>query len=143
MRIAFGLALLGAGCIYACGSSSGSNTPGGSAGADVGAAGDNGANGGSTSNGSAGKGALPSAGESGTGNGDAGEGGAAGSAPVTPVIISTALPHAAGGVVAGAVVAHSAHFTGVFSLGAAPGGNRTLTSANHQLRAGVIGASQK
>jgi len=140
MRIAFGLALLGAGCIYACGSSSSGNTPGGSAGADVGAAGDNGASGG---NGSAGKGAQPSTGDSGAGNGEAGEGGAAGSAPVTPVIVSTALPHAAGGLVAGSMVAHSAHFSGIFSLGAAPGGNRILTSANHQLRAGVIGASQK
>jgi hypothetical protein len=56
--------------------------------------------------------------------------------------VSTAKPHAAGGLVAGGVVAHSAHFTGVFSLGASPGGNRIMTSANHQLRGGVIGASQ-
>jgi hypothetical protein len=137
MRIAFGLALVGAGCIYACGSSS-SSTPGGSAGADIGAAGDNGSNGG---NGSGGK----TGGNAGTGNsvgvGDAGEGGAAG-APVVPVV-STAMPHAAGGLVAGGVVAHSAHFTGVFTLGQAPGGNRIMTSANSQLRGGVIGATQK
>jgi hypothetical protein len=58
-------------------------------------------------------------------------------------VVSTAKPHAAGGLVAGGVVAHSAHFTGVFSLGAAPGGNRISTSAKYQLRAGVLGASQK
>ncbi|MEP7052463.1 MAG: hypothetical protein ABJB12_19000 [Pseudomonadota bacterium] len=142
MRIAFGLALLGAGCIYACGGSGSSRTTSGSPGADAGAAGDNGPNGG---NGSAGKGGNPSGGgDSGASNGDAGEGGAAGSSPDSPpVVISTALPHAAGGLVAGGVVAHSAHFTGVFSLGAAPGGNRILTSATHQLRGGVLGASQK
>jgi len=136
MRIAFGLALVGAGCIYACGSSS-SSTPGGSAGADIGAAGDS--SGAGTSNG--GKGNSNAGSGNGTSTGDAGEGGAAG-APVA-VIISTATPHAASGLVAGGVVAKSAHFKGVFTLGEAPGGNRIMTSANSQLRGGVIGASQK
>jgi hypothetical protein len=54
-----------------------------------------------------------------------------------------AAPHAAGALVAGGVVAHSANFTGVFTLGAAPGGNGVSTSATKQLRGGVIGASQK
>jgi hypothetical protein len=136
MRIALGLALLGAACIYACGGSSGS-AKGGSAGADIGAAGDN--SGAGTSNG--GNGNSNAGSGNGTSTGDAGEGGAAGS-PVVP-IVSTATPHAAGGLVAGGGVAHSAHFTGVFTLGEAPGGNRVLTSANSQLRGGVIGASQK
>lgn len=138
MRIAFGLALLGAGCIYACGSSS-SSTPAGSAGASIGAAGDNSSNGGS-SNGSSGNGSGASGGD-GTVVGDAGAGGEGGT-PIVPVV-STAKPHAAGGIVAGGVVAHSKHFTGVFSLGAAPGGNRIMTSGNYQLRGGVLGASQK
>ena len=132
MRIALGLALLGAGCVFACGSSS-NNSVGGTAGADMGAAGDDGSNGGK---GSAGKGNT-----AGADNGDAGEGGAAGSPPV--VIVSTAKPHTAVGLVAGGVVAHSTHFTGVFSLGAGPGGNRIMTSANNQLRGGVLGASQQ
>ena len=136
MRIAFGLALVGAACIYACGSSS-STTPGGSAGADIGAAGDN--SGAGTSNG--GNGNSNAGSGNGTSTGDAGEGGAAG-APVV-VVVSTGKPHAASGLVAGGVVAHSAHFTGVFTLGEAPGGNRIMTSANSQLRGGVIGATQK
>jgi hypothetical protein len=140
MRIALGLALLGAGCIYACGSSS-SSTPGGSAGADVGAAGDNSGAGTGAGTSSGGKGNSNAGSGNGTSTGDAGEGGAAG-APVV-VVISTATPHAASGLVAGGVVAHSAHFTGVFTLGEAPGGNRIMTSANSQLRGGVIGASQK
>jgi hypothetical protein len=132
MRIALGLALLSAACIYACGGS-GSNSKGGSAGAGIGAAGDSSSNGG---DGSAGKGN----GSSGNGSGDAGEGGEGGSATVP--IVSTAKPHAAGGLVAGGIIAHSKHFTGVFSLGAAPGGNRISTSTKYQLRGGVLGASQ-
>lgn len=132
MRIALGLALLSAACIYACGGSSGS-PKGGSAGAEIGAAGDSSSNGGSAgkSSGSAGNGTV---------GGDAGEGGEGGSAPVS--VVSTAKPHAAGGIVAGGIIAHSKHFTGVFSLGAAPGGNRISTSASYQLRGGVLGASQ-
>jgi hypothetical protein len=133
MRIALGLALLSAACIYACGSSS-SSPKGGSAGTEIGAAGDSSSNGGQ---GSAGKG--NSAGS--TGIGDSGAGGDNGE-PIVPVV-STAKPHAAGGIVAGGIVAHSKHFTGVFSLGAAPGGNRISTSTNYQLRGGVLGASQK
>jgi hypothetical protein len=137
MRIALGLALLGAACIYACGGSSGSSK-GGSAGADIGAAGDSSSNGGSAgkSSGSAGNGTI--IGDAGAG----GEGGEGGSAPPV-VVVSTAKPHAAGGLVAGGVIAHSKHFTGVFSLGAAPGGNRILTSTSYQMRGGVLGASQK
>src|SRR5882724_6798929 len=121
MRIALGLALLGAACIYACGSSSGS-PKGGSAGADMGAAGDSSGNGGSAgkSGGSAGNG---------TSSGDAGAGGEGGVA-IAPVV-STAKPHTAGGLVAGGIIAHSKHFTGVFSLGAAPGGNRISTSTKN------------
>jgi len=135
MRIALGLALLSAACIYACGSSS-SSPKGGSAGTDIGAAGDSSSNGGK-GNGGAGKGNTSGD----TGLGDSGAGGDNGE-PIVPVI-STAKPHAAGGLVAGGVVAHSKHFTGVFSLGAAPGGNRISTSTNYQLRGGVLGASQK
>ena len=129
MRIVFGLALLGAACVVACGSSS---------------------SGGTTSKG----GAASVAGESGTGGKNSGHGGAsngdAGDADpgvggaIEPPVVSAAKPHAAGGLVAGGVVAHSAHFTGVFSLGAAPGGNGVSTSSTKtQLRGGVIGASQK
>jgi hypothetical protein len=133
MRIALGLALLSAACIYACGSSN-SSSPGGSAGADIGAAGDSS---------SAGKGNAHAGSGNSTGSGDAGEGGECG-APVVPIIVvSTAKPHAAGGLVAGGIIAHSKHFTGVFSLGAAPGGNGTTTSSDSQLRGGVLGASQK
>lgn len=138
MRIALGLALLSAACIYACGSSS-SSPKGGSAGADIGAAGDSSSNGG----GGAGKGNTNGGGtnaDAGT-TGDSGAGGDTGE-PIVPVI-STAKPHAAGGLVAGGTVGHSKHFTGVFSLGAAPGGNRISTSTNYQLRGGVLGASQK
>jgi hypothetical protein len=137
MRIALGLALLSAACIYACGSSS-SSGKGGSAGAEIGAAGDSSSSGGK-GNGGAGKGSTSDAGS--TGIGDSGAGGDNGD-PIVPVI-STAKPHAAGGIVAGGVVAHSKHFTGVFSLGAAPGGNRISTSTSYQLRGGVLGASQK
>jgi len=137
MRIALGLALLGAACIYACGGSSGSSK-GGSAGADIGAAGD------SSGNGTAGKGNSggdTSSDAGSNGIGDSGAGGDTG-VPIVPVI-STAKPHAAGGLVAGGIIAHSKHFTGVFSLGAAPGGNRISTSTKYQLRGGVLGASQK
>ena len=139
MRIALGLALLSAACIYACGSSS-SSPKGGGAGADIGAAGDNSTGG----NGSAGKGNT-SGGDTSSDAGSAGTGdsGAGGDTGTPIVVISTAKPHAAGGLVAGGVVAHSKHFTGVFSLGAAPGGNRISTSTNYQLRGGVLGASQK
>jgi hypothetical protein len=137
MRIALGLALLSAACIYACGSSS-SSPKGGSAGADIGAAGDSSSSGGKA-NGSAGKG--DTGGDSGAnGIGDSGAGGDNG---VPIVVISTAKPHAAGGIVAGGLIAHSKHFTGVFSLGAGPGGNRIMTSSSYQLRGGVLGASQK
>jgi hypothetical protein len=127
MRIALGLVLLSAACIYACGSSS-SSPKGGSAG--IGAAGDN--------SGSAGKGSSDAGAN---GIGESGAGGDNG-VPILPVI-SMAKPHAAGGLVAGGIIAHSKHFTGVFSLGAAPGGNRISTSASYQLRGGVLGASQK
>ncbi|HEX7451891.1 MAG TPA: hypothetical protein VF294_06380 [Polyangiaceae bacterium] len=142
MRIALGLALLSAACIYACGSSS-SSGKGGSAGADIGAAGDSSSTGGK-GNGGAGKGNT-SGGDTSSDAGSAGTGdsGAAGDTGTPIVVVSTAKPHAAGGLVAGGVVAHSKHFTGVFSLGAAPGGNRISTSANYQLRGGVLGASQK
>jgi hypothetical protein len=132
MRIALGLALLGAACIYACGSSSSSSPKGGSAGAGIGAAGD--------STGSAGKGSGGNTGSDAGSNG-LGEAGAGGESEVP--VVSTAKPHAAGGLVAGGVIAHSKHFTGVFSLGAAPGGNRILTSTSYQLRGGVLGASQQ
>jgi len=135
MRIALGLALLSAACIYACGSSSSSGKGGG--GGDIGAAGEDNSTGGK---GSAGKGNTSGGGDSGA-TGDSGAGGDSGE-PIPPVI-STAKPHAAGGIVAGGTVAHSKHFTGVFSLGAAPGGNRISTSASYQLRGGVLGASQK
>jgi hypothetical protein len=140
MRIALGLALLSAACIYACGSSS-SSDQGGSAGADIGAAGDSSSSGG---NGSAGKGNT-SGGDTSSDAGSAGTGdsGAAGDTGTPIVVVSTAKPHAAGGLVAGGIVAHSKHFTGVFSLGAAPGGNRILTSSSYQMRGGVLGASQK
>jgi hypothetical protein len=131
MRIAFGLALVSAACIFACGGSK-SNVAG-SGGAD-GSAGDTSGTGGS------------GVGEAGSTNisGEAGEGGEAGAASQPePIVVSSAKPHAAAGLVAGGVVAHSAHFTGVFSLGASPGGNGLLTSSNHQLRGGVLGASQQ
>jgi hypothetical protein len=134
MRIAFGLALISVACIFACGGSK-SNAVG-SGGADGTAGADTSGTGGKTSSSHAGAGnAL----------GDAGEGGAAGGADTPPVIVvvSSANPHAAGGLVAGGVVAHSKHFTGVFSLGASPGGNGLLTSSGTQLRGGVLGASQK
>jgi hypothetical protein len=133
MRIAFGLALVGAACICACGGSK-SNVAG-SGGAD-GAAGDTSGSGGTDSG----------VGDAGSTNisGEAGAGGEAGAAsPPEPVVVSTGKPHAAAGLVAGGVVAKSAHFTGVFSLGASPGGNGLLTSSNHQLRGGVLGASQQ
>ena len=135
MRIVFGLALIGAACAFACGSSS-SGSPGGTGGSDSGGGAD-GKAGGSASR--AGTGNSP--GNAGTSS-DAGSGGEAGAVELPPVV-SSANPHAAGGLVAGAVVAHSAHFTGIFSLGAAPGGNGLSTSATHQLRGGVVGASQK
>ena len=119
MRIALGLALLSAACIFACGSSSNKGAAG-TAGGD-----------------SSGKGGRSDAG---AGNGLDGDAGEAGAPPVA--VVSAAKPHAAGGLVAGGVVAHSAHFTGVFSLGAAPGGNGVLTSGSSQLRGGVLGASQ-
>jgi hypothetical protein len=132
MRIAFGLALISAACIFACGGSK--SNAAGSGGAD--------STGGDT-NGAGGKGSGSHAG-AGDEAGEAGEGGAAG-AVSTPVIVvvSMAKPHAAGGLVAGGVVAHSKHFTGVFSLGASPGGNGLLTSSSSQLRGGVLGASQQ
>ena len=137
MRIALGLALLSAACIYACGSSS-SSPKGGSAGDGIGAAGDSSSSGGK-GNGGAGKGNTSGGGDAGA-TGDSGAGGA----PDVPIIVvSTAKPHAAGGIVAGSTVAHSKHFTGVFSLGAGPGGNRIMTSPSYQLRGGVLGASQK
>ena len=140
MRIALGLALLGAACIYACGGSSGSSKGGGGA-ADIGAAGEDNSTGGK---GSAGKGNSGGDTSSDAGSNGTGDSGAAGDngMPSMPVV-SAAKPHAAGGLVAGGVVAHSKHFTGVFSLGAAPGGNRISTSTRYQLRGGVLGASQK
>lgn len=136
MRIAYGLALLGAACLFACGSSSsnsgsngGSSSSAGSAGSSSSSAGTSSSSGGS-SNGNGG---------SGTGIGDGGEAGT----PDTTPVVSMATPHAAGGLVAGGVIAHSANFTGVFALGESPGGNGVLTSATKQLRGGVIGASQK
>jgi hypothetical protein len=135
MRIALGLALLSAACIYACGSSS-SSGKGGSAG-EIGAAGDSSSDGGK-GNGGAGKGNT--GGDAGA-IGDSGAGGAS-DVPIV-VVVSDAKPHAAGGLVAGGIVAHSKHFTGVFSLGAAPGGNRISSTTKTQLRGGVLGASQK
>ena len=132
MRIVFGLALLGASCVLACGSSGGGGGSNNSSAGANSSAGDEGKAGG---NGSGGKGSS----SGGAGNGEAGDTGEAGGAPV----VSSGKPHAAGGLVAGGVVAHSKNFTGVFSLGAAPGGNGVSTSANSQLRGGVVGASQK
>jgi hypothetical protein len=136
MRIALGLALFGAACVFACGSSS-SNPKGGSAGSA--GTGDT-----TAGSGSGGKGSTAGAGSGADSNGgaagDIGEGGEGG---VSVPVVSTAAPHTAGGLVAGGVIAHSTHFTGIFSLGAAPGGNGVLTSATKQLRGGVIGASQK
>ncbi len=142
MRIGIGLGLLGAACLIACGSSSskGGGGPSGSGGDS------SGGGGAENTAGNAGKSSLPrggksNQGEAGEGNnsGDAGEGGASDQPPV----VSSAKPHTAGGLVAGGTVGHSKHFTGVFSLGAAPGGNGLLTSKSHQLRGGVLGASQK
>jgi len=130
------LGLLGAACLIACGSSSkGGGGPSGSGG--------DGSGGTENSAGSAGAGhkaGSSSTGDAGDGNG--GNGGDAGAIDMPPVV-SSAKPHAAGGLVAGGSVGHSAHFTGVFSLGAAPGGNGISTSKAQQLRGGVLGASQK
>jgi hypothetical protein len=130
MRIAFGLALVSAACALACG---GSSKGGVSGSGGAGTAGDS-SSGGSAASNSSGGNSNAEAGEP----GEAGQGGA----PDEPVVTSVAKAHAAEGIVAGGVVAHSTHFTGVFSLGAAPGGNRILTSATAQLRGGVLGASQ-
>ncbi len=132
MRIAYGLALLGAACVFACGSSSSNSGSNGGSSSSAGSAGSSSAG---TSNGSGGS-------SNGNGGSGVGEGGEAGAVDTTPVV-SMATPHAAGGLVAGGVIAHSANFTGVFSLGAAPGGNGVLTSATKQLRGGIIGATQK
>ena len=131
MRIVYCLGLLGAACLFACGSSSKGNS------GPVGSGGDG--SGGDDSVAGAGnhKAGASSVGDAGDGNG-----GDAGSGDVPPVV-SAAKPHAAGGLVAGGTVGHSAHFTGVFSLGAAPGGNGLTTSKSQQLRGGVLGASQK
>jgi hypothetical protein len=128
MRIAFGVAFIGAACVFACGSSS-SNGAGSAGSAGASTAGSSSSGGGSSSGGSSATG------------GEAGDIGAAG--VVEPVVVSMAKPHAAGGLVAGGVSAHSANFSGVFTLGAAPGGNGVLTSGTKQLRGGIIGASQK
>jgi hypothetical protein len=136
MRIVYGLGLLGAACLFACGSSSKGGGPSGSAGDGSGGI-ENVAGAGNHRAGSSG------AGDAGDGNEtSAGAGGDAGSGDMPPVV-SSAKPHAAGGLVAGGTVGHSAHFTGVFSLGAGPGGNGLSTSKSQQLRGGVIGASQK
>jgi hypothetical protein len=134
MRIVYGLGLLGAACLMACGSSS----PKGG-----GPSGSGGDGSGGTENvaGNAGAGSHK-AGSSNHGDAGDGSGGDAGSGDLPPVV-SSAKPHTAGGLVAGGSVGHSAHFTGVFTLGAAPGGNGLTTSKSHQLRGGVIGASQK
>jgi len=132
MRIAFGLALISVACIFACGGSK--STSAGSGGADGTA--------GADTSGTGGKGSSDAGSGNGSGEaGEAGEGGA-GSTPVI-IVVSSAKPHAAGGLVAGGVVAKSQHFTGVFSLGASPGGNGLLTSSHNQLRGGVLGASQQ
>ena len=129
MRIVFGLALLGAACGVACGSSSSGGTA---------------SNGGAESKaGESGTGGKNGGGKAGAGNGDAGDSDPGVGGSIEPPVVSVGKPHAAGGLVAGGVVAHSAHFTGVFSLGAAPGGNGVSTSAKSQLRGGVLGASQK
>lgn len=140
MRIVKGLGLLAAACLIACGSSSKSVSPGGSGGDGSGGDGSGGAE---NVAGNAGASAHH-AGASNSGGGDAGDGsgGDAGSGDLPPVV-SSAKPHAAGGLVAGGSVGHSKHFSGVFSLGAAPGGNGVMTSKSQQLRGGVIGASQK
>ena len=132
MRIVFGLALLGAIGLVACGSSS--NKSSGSGGADANGGDGNGTGGKHSGSGGAGTGDAGDAGESSVGVGGA----------IQPPVVSAANPHTAGGIVAAGVVAHSAHFTGVFSLGAAPGGNGVSTSKSKtQLRGGVLGASQK
>ena len=133
MRIVFGLTLVGALCAMACGGGSKSTPSGGSGGSGADSAGGADSLGGSGNHPGGGRGNS-----AGDGPSDGGEAGA-----VDVPVVSTATPHAAGGLVAGGVVAHSAHFTGVFSLGAAPGGNGVLTSATRQLRGGVVGASQK
>ena len=125
MRASFCLVLLGSLALVACGSSS--NGGGGSSGADGKAGGDS----------SGGKGS------GGADSGDAGDTGTGVGGKVDVPVVSAAKPHAAGGLVAGGTVAHSKNFTGVFTLGAAPGGNGVSTSAKSQLRGGVIGASQK
>lgn len=125
MRIAFGLALVCAACIAACGGGSNGGSSGGG-GADGKAGESSGGSGNSGNNGDA-------------GDGNGGDAGGTG----LPPVVSVAKPHQAGGLVAGGVVGHSKNFTGVFSLGAAPAGNGVLTSKTHQLRGGVIGASQR
>ncbi|HEY4106823.1 MAG TPA: hypothetical protein VGM44_23140 [Polyangiaceae bacterium] len=127
-RSAVGAGLLSVACVLilgACGGSSGGSS--GSAGT-------------SSSAGSTSTGGNASSGGSGTitSGGDAGEAGAGESTP----IVAPSKPHAASATVAGGTVAHSVHFTGVFSLGEAPGGNGIHTGKNTQLRSGVIGASQ-
>ena len=127
MRIVFGLALMGAACALACGSSS-KSSPGA---------------GGSTVSGGGESGSGSSGAHHGGANSTGGDGNGGEAGMVEPTVISTAKPHAAGGLVSGGVVAHSSHFTGVFSLGAAPGSNGVLTSKSTQLRGGVVGASQQ
>jgi hypothetical protein len=132
MRIVFGLGLLGAACLIACGSSSKGGGPGGSGGDSSGGAENIAGNAGNA-------GAGHKAGASNAGDGSGGDAGSGDEPPV----VSAAKPHTAGGLVAGGTVGHSAHFTGVFTLGAAPGGNGLTTSKSQQLRGGVLGASQK
>ncbi len=131
MRTVIGLGLLGAACLIACGSS------GGGGGAANGGDGSGGAD--SAGGASAHAGAGNHHGGADSGGGDGGEAGAVDTTPV----VSTAKPHVAGGLVAGGVVGHSKNFTGVFSLGASPGGNGLTTSKSQQLRGGVLGASQQ
>jgi hypothetical protein len=134
MRFAYGLAaVVGLVCAIACGSSSSNSS--GSSGGSSGTAGNSTTTGGTDSTG--GTNSTGGSGIGAAGDGNLGEGG------VDVPVVSTASPHGATSLVAGGVIAHSANFTGVFSLGQAPGGNGVLTSKNAQLRGGIIGATQK
>ena len=136
MRLAYGWVVAGVALVVACGSSSSNPAGGGggSSGNSSSTAGDSSSSGGSGNH---------QGGSTATGGDGNGQGGEAGDATQLPPVVSMANPHAASGIVAGGVSAKSANFSGVFSLGAAPGGNGVLTSKNTQIRGGVLGASQK